>query len=88
MVPYRVAWIPAIAWCLLAANFSSWHIHSVSWHCLAESLPLMALPCMGIGKKTWIIMALSWWIMVINGIGTSMVLIGTSTNRGTRFSLG
>ena len=50
MVPYRVAWIPAIAWCLLAVNFSAWHIHSVSWHCLAESLPLMALPCMGIGK--------------------------------------
>ena len=50
MVSYRVAWIPANAWCLLVANFGSWHFHSVSWHCLAKSLPLMALPCMGIGK--------------------------------------
>ena len=32
--------------------------------------------------NTWIIMALSWWIMVINAIGTHMISIGTSTYRG------
>ena len=48
-------------------------VHCRSWHFHVWEL-----------AYTWKIMALSWWIMVINNIGFPMIFIGTSTCSGTR----